>query len=183
MKRIEKISLVCTKVCEALHWALAALLLFCLVMNLPARLQEIPPEVTAEYAGQGFSLYGLDMTPVGPDGVLRWAGFYEIFLGVALICGMTALVFRLANQIIRQSREVSPFCPENRVRIKRLGLLAIAIPVVKVITSVAVSLTGNASGATMSLHLDQLSLGLAVLCLTQYFARGEALERDVEGLV
>lgn len=182
MKNVEKISLFLTKFCEVLHWVLAALLAVCLVLTLTALLPDVPLEDAGEYAGEWFSLYGLDVMPVGAEGDIHWTALYLMLAGLALICGMTALIFRLANRIIRQSRQDSPFCPENLARLRRLGLLTIAIPAVKVVFSAIISLA-DPGVTSVSLHLDQFSLGLAVLCLTQYFARGADLERDVDGLV
>lgn len=183
MKNLEKVSLFLTKFCEVLHWTLVDCLLVCLVVTLTALLPDVSLEDAGEYAGVWFSLYGLDVMPVGPEGDIHWTALYLLLAGLVLICGMTALIFRLANRIIRQSRQDSPFCPENLARLRRLGLLTIAIPVTKVIVSVIVTLADGANAATISLHLDQFSLGLAVLCLTQYFARGAALEQDMDGLV
>lgn len=187
MKSIEKISLWLTRICEAGYWVMAALMLVCFFLTLPLLISGDPAAgyaagFAADYMEESYTLNGIELVLIGPDGAFRWGLLRTLILGEAAICGLTAMIFRRAHQIVRQSRTASPFCRENLPRLKQIGLLAIAMPVVKVLLSLLPCLTGGVP-IEVSLHMGELCIGLMVLCLTRYFAQGAALEQDVEGLV
>ena len=72
---------------------------------------------------------------------------------------------------------------ENIRRLRGIGILSIAIPVVGIVMSTAIRLILGADAVESSLHFDGLIMGIIVLCLTQFFIYGATLERDVDGLL
>ena len=70
--------------------------------------------------------------------------------------------------------------------VKEIGIFSIAVPVVGFVTGTiifAVSIISGIDGTELSLNFSSFILGLISLCLTNVFAYGANLEKDVDGLV
>lgn len=57
------------------------------------------------------------------------------------------------------------------------------IPVVGLIMSMIIRLAVGVDAVEISIHMDGFIMGIIVLCLTQFFAHGAELEKDVDGLL
>ena len=64
--------------------------------------------------------------------------------------------------------------------LREIGIFSIAVPVVSLIMSI---ITRLESGAEVSSSFEGLVLGVVVLCITQFFAHGVEIEKDIDGLV
>ena len=64
--------------------------------------------------------------------------------------------------------------------LREIGIFCIVVPVIGLVMSAVSRLV---LGVETSVNLYGFSMGIIVLCLTQSFAHGAALEQDVEGLV
>ena len=62
-------------------------------------------------------------------------------------------------------------------------IFAISIPLAGLALSTVCRLILGTDTVETSVRLYGFSMGLVILCLTQFFARGVELEQDVEGLV
>ena len=60
---------------------------------------------------------------------------------------------------------------------------AIAIPVIGFIMSVITRLVCGVDFAEISIDMGGISMGIIVLCFSQFFAHGVELENDVDGLL
>lgn len=96
---------------------------------------------------------------------------------------MAALTFRKANGIIVKAIEGAPFQPCTVKWMKEIGYLAIAMPVIGFVGSLIAFLAGGMPTSEIMLNLDGFVMGVLILCLTQVFAHGAALQSDVDGLL
>jgi hypothetical protein len=94
---------------------------------------------------------------------------------------LVGMLFRSVNIIFKKTNTDSPFNETNVSMVKRIGYLALAIPVVKTLAIIIIGIyTGD---ATLSLELSEYVFALIIICLSQYFAYGASLEKDVNGLL
>ena len=66
---------------------------------------------------------------------------------------------------------------------KEIGIFSIAVPVVGFVMSVIARIVIGAEAAEISINQSGIFMGIIVLCLTQFFAYGTELEKDVDGLL
>ncbi|MEE0898283.1 MAG: hypothetical protein U0L88_11740, partial [Acutalibacteraceae bacterium] len=62
-------------------------------------------------------------------------------------------------------------------------IFAIAIPVIGFIMSVITRLVCGVDFAEIRIDMGGISMGIIVLCFSQFFAHGVELENDVDGLL
>ncbi len=67
--------------------------------------------------------------------------------------------------------------------LREIGIFCISVPIVGLVMCTAARLILGVDAVETSVNIYGFSMGLIVLCLTQIFAHGAALEKDVEGLV
>ncbi len=107
-----------------------------------------------------------------------------------IICGallaitiftLTAIMLRNVNLIFKTTNQESPFASVNVKRIQQIGYIAISIPIIKIVGNIIIGIF--VKEATIGVELSEVLFGLIILCLSQYFAYGASLEKDVNGLV
>lgn len=106
---------------------------------------------------------------------VAWGIFFLI------VIALTAVMFRDVNKIFKTTNTESPFAPVNVGRIKRIGYIAISFPILKVVFNIVAGLF--LKNVTIGVELSEVLFGLIILCLSQYFAYGASLEKDVNGLL
>ncbi len=99
---------------------------------------------------------------------------------------IAALIFRSINLIFKKTNTESPFSESNVKLIRRIGFLAILLPFLKIVTTLVVivvfpSITSESM--PFDVGVNEFIYGLIILCLSEYFAYGDSLEKDVNGLV
>ena len=189
MKKYGKAGYVFVRVFEVLHWLAAA---FCLVMCIAML---AAPDwwmglygVASEPAGEVLSTKMVSWNYSGGFGMATVSGGFdlgmEIVMGVASMVTaiLSALVFRKIGQVIKMSRETTPFQKPVVDRVRQVGWLFIAAPLVTVAASL---LTYVVSWPSYSFQIDVSGIvtGVIILGLTQIFAYGVKLEDDMEGLL
>ena len=102
--------------------------------------------------------------------------------GATIIFVLMALVFRNVYLVFKKSENATPFQKENVCRLRKIGIFSIAVPIVGFIMSIIVRLVAG-DVVEVSVGQSGIFMGIVVLCLTQYFSYGAALEEDVDGLV
>ena len=105
------------------------------------------------------------------------------FIAAVVLPALMAMIFRNLYRIIKKSEGGTPFQAENLRLLREIGIFAIAIPLVGLALSTVSRLLLGVDAVETSVQMQGFSMGLAVLCLTQFFAHGIALENDMEGLV
>ena len=188
MKRFGKAGYACVRVFEVLYWCAAAfsVVLTALLAFAPEQLMrfygvaELPEEemlfsqvVSYNYAG-GFTVTAAGSFDTGLQVIMTAASVVTAVL--------MALVFRRIGQVIRLSGESTPFQKPVVDRVRQVGWLFIAAPLVTVCAGL---LTYVVCWPSYSFQVDVSGIvtGALVLGLTQIFAYGVKLEGDVEGLL
>lgn len=105
-----------------------------------------------------------------------------VFLTGAVAMGITALMVHRMHGIIVETMAGKPFQPCTVKWMKQIGYCAVAGPLVGAVMSIVAMLI-NVDGLHATLDLSGLLTGVLVLCLTQVFAYGLELQKDVDGLL
>lgn len=176
-----KLAKIVTKITEVVHWVGAAL------MAASAGCCAFAPQwlgyfIWIDLTGDKaeLSIYGWGVAVAVSDGNIDKTTFCLFALGAVIVFVLMALVFRNLYLIIKKSEGTTPFQAENVRRLERMGAFAISIPMVSVCLGILLSglrpLEVHSSG-------DGFLMGILVLCLTQVFAHGVELEKEVDGLL
>ena len=104
-------------------------------------------------------------------------------IGAVMLLSLMAMVFRNINLIIKKSEDSTPFQADNIRMLKEIGIYAIAIPVISLIMSVVCRVVLGIDAVETSVNVYGFSMGVIILCLTQFFIYGARLENDVDGLL
>ena len=112
------------------------------------------------------------------------AGIYSFADCAAVVLpSLMAMIFRNLYLIIKRSESSTVFQADNIRMLREIGIFAISIPLAGLALSIVCRLILGTDTVETSVRLYGFSMGLVILCLTQFFARGVELEQDVEGLV
>ena len=99
------------------------------------------------------------------------------FAAAVVLPSLMAMIFRNLYLIIKRSESSTVFQADNIRMLREIGIFATSIP----LAGLALSTVTDTVATSVTLY--GFSMGLVILCLTQFFARGVELEQDVEGLV
>lgn len=176
-KNLIKFGKMASKTIEIISWIGVACLLFCIIAACAA------PQWTEQHVLSGITLNGVSVNVGESSGNVTLAAVLAMLFGAAVGEALIALLFGQMYKVLKSAEDGSPFRAENVRRVENIGWLAIALPVVGLITSVLVKLLGSPDAFEISVDLTSAVMGLLVLCLSQFFARGVELEQDVDGLV
>lgn len=188
--RLTKAATVLTKLLEVGYSIMAVgltvgLIMFALDRAGLAELVQGEPEI-----GQTLTVHGFSIGISNPDGSLNNTAVIIFLITGALVAELMAWVFRNTNLILRTSQGETKFSKGNtffqkdNVRMLReIGIFFIAITVVQfVMSAIAVMLLGL-DNAELSVGMQNIVMGLLMLCLSLAFAQGEQMQKDVDGLV
>ena len=181
-----KAGYVLARILEAVMWVAAAATALSFLMGVAA------PDAVAEMFGPGVADRKLTMTMVpgalgrmditGPDGELVM-GSYMLYTAAGTVeLALTALVFRRIWQIIKLSWASTPFQRPVVDKVKQIGWLFIASPLVTMAVGL-VNFLIRWPNISVKVDVSDIITGVIVLALSQVFAYGVKLEDDVEGLL
>lgn len=184
MNAIQKTAKIITKIVEIFLWIGAGLMAVVTVCSLaaPRWLGSLISMETLPAEGS-ISIYGFESVVVTPAGEVNYAVLCLVALTGVFLLALGALMFHLLHAIIKSSESGSPFQAANIGRLKWIGIFSIAGPIVSLVMSVVIRLALGYESAEISIDLGGFTMGLLVLCLTQYFIYGAKLEKDVDGLL
>ena len=94
-----------------------------------------------------------------------------------------AMIFRNLHLIIKKSEGTTPFQHDNVRMFREIGIFSIAVPVVGFVMSVIARIVIGVENAEIYNGFEGFVIGIVVLCITQFFAQGIELEKDVDGLL
>ena len=180
MKFINKISMVLTKVAEIVHWIAALITLAVGVFKAPV------PQIIRHIVrvdDPQLSTYGFEVNTQNAMGEPIPATLIIYSIGAVLIFILMAMIFRNLYLVIKKSQDSTPFQLCNVGRLKEIGYFAIAIPVVGLIFSVINRFAVGVDIAETAVSIGGFIIGIVVLCITQFFAKGVELQNDVDGLI
>lgn len=190
MKHIDKITLVTAKALELLHWCAAACAALVFVGALAARdaLRSFLEQGMPAFGGS-LSAYGFEVA-AGADGAVSMAAVALFCAGAAAILSLMAMVFRNLYLILRTakgqtwfSKGCTPFQPDIIRMLREIGIFSVSVPLIGLGMSVLIRLIAGVDSVETSVNLSSFAMGLLVLCLTQFFTYGAALEQEVDGLL
>lgn len=92
------------------------------------------------------------------------------------------LIYKTAEGKTWFSKGETPFQKDIVRMVREVGIFSIAIPVVQIIASLIIKMITHLTCET-HVFLTGLIFGFVVVSISQFFAYGEKLESDVEGLV
>lgn len=175
MRRLNKCVLIICRVLAAFSWlAMAASLLGLIALWAGLTAEQLPllHNLSVTVGGVNLSLNPAENSILPGTQAI-------VFLGGAALSLARALMFHGVNAVLLTAHEAgTPFLPGVVKHLQQAGLLAIAQPVIVLITGL---LTAN--HLRTELDFTSAVIGLMVLCLSQYFAQGVLLQRDVDGMV
>ncbi len=168
------------KLAEVAHWIGAVGMLVGLVLLLVMGRGAVigdPGE-----PGTEAKVYGFELVVVDKAGEADLDAMAVLMVAGVLLMTLMALTFRNVYLILKNSEETTPFQPDNVRMVREIGWFLMALPVVGLIMSAVARLAVGVE-AEASVSMSSFLVGLVVLCLSQVFARGLALESDVDGLL
>lgn len=142
-----------------------------------------PDTLIFQYQEGNMTIYGSEFDMTAPEMKNPQALMIVMLLTGVVSNVLMALTFRKANGIIVKAIEGAPFQPCTVKWMKEIGYLAIAMPVIGFVGSLIAFLAGGMPTSEIMLNLDGFVMGVLILCLTQVFAHGAALQSDVDGLL
>ena len=184
MKKV-KIGSIIVKILEVFHWVGTVLMAAATVCSMAAP-QWVGYFVgfdAKECCGANLTVYGFEVTAPVTNGNVDMTTFFLFGIGATVILGLMAMVFRNLSLIFKRSENNTPFQKDNVRMMKEIGIFSIAVPVVGFVMSVIARIVIGAEAAEISINQSGIFMGIIVLCLTQFFAYGTELEKDVDGLL
>lgn len=189
MKTLNKVVTVMAKIAEIVFWIGCGLVFAGLICSLffGKSIMGLANEFIAENPTVSLQGLEIDLKVVGPYimtalRILCFSGVITMALH-AMIFRNINLIFRTAEGKTKFAKGASPFQPDIVRMVREIGIFCIAVPVVEFITSIVARIFIPEEFCEMSVSFTGILMGLVVLCLSQYFAYGAQLQKDVEGLV
>ena len=185
--KLNRAAAVIAKIMEVFHWVAVGLLLVSLIVYfVDEKLLKYCMDLgNGEFAVSGYSIHVLN-----DSGDLIPGAFVSALIIGILVCGLMAMVFRNIDLIFKTtagktkfSQGTTPFQPDNVRMLREIGIFAIAIPVAEGICDGIVKLVVGHDAVESSVSTVGIVFGVALLCLSQFFAYGVQLQNDSDGLL
>ncbi len=183
-KSIIGATLLLTKAFEILHWVGTASMLALGICSVAGRrwLQDLLEDRADEF-GTELSSYGFEITVADSDGAVNMTAVLLFSIAALMIFSLVAMIFRNMYLITKNAKNSTPFHADNIRMLKEIGIFSISVPVVGLLMSTVARLVIGVDAVETSVNMYGLSMGLIILCLTQFFLHGAKLEEDVDGLL
>ena len=185
MKGLNKLGKVITKILEEFHWIGAVGMGIASIGIIIANnsVENFRSLVAENFVREDFAVYGFQISAPVVNGELNVAAFIVFCIGAAVLLAVMAMIFRNLHLIFKKSENSTPFQKDNVRMMREIGIFAIAIPVIGFIMSVITRLVCGVDFAEICVDMGGISMGIIVLCFSQFFAHGVKLENDVDGLL
>lgn len=184
---LNKISMYIAKTAEIIHWIGAILAIALLVCAFAAK--DILSGIVLG-GNTEISCYGFNISVLGNDGSFCVGAFVMFAIAAAVTLSLFAMVFRNAYLILKTAegktwfaKGSTPFQKDIVRMLKEIGIFLIAVPVTGLIISIIACAVIGSEAAEISVRFDGIIIGLLVLCLSNFFAYGSELQKDVDGLL
>ncbi len=182
--KLRKVTAFLAKFIEVIGWLGAAMMIIATVALTLGKEQIMAAYQSGTLTAGNITVTGtVNNNPEWMMDVVGRGGAMFIFIPLAILCVLTALIFRNVYMIFKASNVASPFSMENVKRIRNIGIYAVALPIVKVVAGIVCFAVMKNGDYALSVELSEVVFGLVALCLSQYFAYGAELQSDVDGLL
>lgn len=183
-KIILESTLVLTKILELLHWIGAAAMLAFGVFAIATRQGEHHAlERLISECGKALSCYGFEISVADSSGAVNMTAILLFAIAAIMIFSLVAMIFRNIYLIVKKSKNSTPFQSDNIRMLKEIGIFSISVPIAGLVMSIIARIALGVDDVETSVNMYGFTMGVIVLCLTQFFVRGAELEKDVEGLL
>lgn len=189
MKSLNRTTKIISKSLEILFLAASVIMLGTVIASfaVPQRLGKFLLESVGNgmIATNGFEIAIAD----GSGNLLPGAVRIFAFAGLLTMLCMTMvfrniyLIFQTAEGRTWFSSGKTPFQKDIVRMVREIGMFSIFIPVIGLIMSAVAKLIYGVDNIETSVQVTGIAMGIAMICLSQFFAYGQSLEQDVEGLV
>lgn len=179
------IAKVLTKIIEVFHWVGVVLMIVATICSrvTPKWIQYFIGIDAKECCGAELNVYGFEIIAPVKNGSVDMGIVFLFGIGAIIILSLMAMVFRNLNLIIKKSKNNTPFQSDNIRMLKEIGIFTISIPIVGLMMSIISRLVLGVDAVETSVNIYGFTMGIIVLCLTQFFIYGTELEKDVDGLL
>lgn len=185
MKKLDRITLIATKVAEVCHWVAAALMVAALVCSIfaPSQVGRFVGYSLSE-DGAELSVYGFDVVAPIVDGMADTTMFVIFSVGAIVMISLMAMTFRNLNLILKAAQKTTPFQKDNVRMLKEIGIFLLSVPLVGFAAGWTIRLVCGVDAAEISNNIGSyFVMALVSFSLTSFFSRGIQLESDMDGLV
>lgn len=184
-KGIFRITKIITKIAEVFHWVGVVLMALATVFSLtaPKWVKYFVGIDAKECCGAELNVYGFEMIAPVKNGNFDMRILFLFGIGAVFILSFMAMIFRNLNLIIKKSENSTPFQMDNIRMLREIGIFSISVPIVGLIISTVCRLILGVDAVETSVNIYGFSMGIIVLCLTQFFIHGAELEKEVDGLL
>lgn len=183
-KIINILAMIVSKISEVAHWIVSVSFTVAFVLSFIQR--EYFDGFTNDIISginSAIDLCGLNIEISHPSAQVDIALVRIVLVTAVINFAATAMIFRNIYLIIKKSRSSTPFNPDNVRMLNEIGIFAICIPIIGFIVSTIIKLAFGIDTYEISVDTGSITMGIIVLCLTQFFAHGVELENDVDGLL
>ena len=188
MKSVNRAAIILTKILEVLHWFTAAVMAFVLIASAASAnwLEEILQKGSGTL-GDSLTTYGFEMNVLYSDGKINMTAILLFSICAVIILSLMAMVFRNVNLILKTtlgktkfSKGQTPFQKDNTRMVREIGIFFISVSIVSFVMSVIARAVLGVDNAEISVDFQNLIIGIIVLCLSQSFAYGNALQDQAD---
>lgn len=185
MNGINKLGKVVTKILEIFHWVGVGLMIAATICSMasPSWVKYFVGFDAKVCCGAELKVYGFEVNAPVVDGNTDMLTFMLFGIGAIIILAVMAMVFRNLYLIFKKSENATPFQKDNIRMMREIGIFSITVPVIGFIMSVIIRLVTGVETAELSIDTAGIFMGIIILCLTQFFAHGLELEKDMDGLL
>ncbi len=194
MNVLNKVTKVIAKILEIGHWVGACVFAILFVLTLipgdtyTTMLSAPDSSIPAE--AQIISLYGYEAAAINQDGTPNRTAISLFSIGAALLLVLGAMIIRNVYLIIKTSNGetkfstgATPFQKDVTRMIREIGIFILGMNVVSFIMALIGGIIVGGDVISSEFNLTTIMVGLLMLCLSQTFAEGEKMKKDVDGLL
>lgn len=188
MNKLNKVVIVIARIAEVCLWIGAGFSVALMVAGafFPQWLDFLMGAESASIQVVGFNLDVVDAQGnLIPKAILILGLLGTAVLPLAaMIVRNIHLIFETAAGKTRFSTGTTPFQPAIVRMVRQIGIFCVAIPVLKFLVSlIAMMVLGGDVAEEVEIIDSSAFYGLVVLCLSQFFAYGQSLQEEVDGML
>lgn len=184
---LNRLAAIIAKITEIFYWVASGILIVSLIVYC---LNDAFLAYTMDLSDGEFAFSGYSIQLFSVEGRLIPAVFIPALIISAIVSGLMAMVFRNIYLIFKTtagetkfSMGKTPFQPSNVRMLREIGIFVLSIPLVEYLGDIIIRLIAGPELVESSISVSGIAFGIALLCLSQFFAYGVQLQSDADGLL